>query len=739
MSTGVAAAGASVAAGAATDASRTTASPWAGWRDQRRTTLEALVRRLLDGAPMAEDRASAVSERMVRRLATLAPHQQVALGQALDLLGSRVAGWLACGRPVPFAEADAARQARWLDAWATSSVPALRTAFQAFRRLALGTHYSHAAVAAAIGHEGPLHTRAPHVPWEGPLPGAASAADGRIADDSAIEAAPDPDGPVARGVVDLRAAIAPRTPPAGVVRGADLDRDTHRTADVVVIGTGAGGAVAAARLAEAGLEVVILEEGRWFAAADFTEDEDTLAEQLYADGALRATDDLAVQLLQGRAVGGSTTVNWMIMLRTPEFVLEEWVREHGLDGYDAASLAPVFARIEHEVHARAVPDDAHSPNNRVILDGARALGWRARGAVINAKGCVRSGFCGVGCRYEARQGTLVTYVPRALAAGAVLHADACVQRIETRERDGGQGLPPLRRVHATVQDASRDASFSLTVDAPLVIVAGGAVGTPALLQRSGLGGDAVGQYLRLHPTTATLGVFAEEIVGSAGIPLSTVCDEHLRWNDTNHGFWLECPPFLPGLGSVAVPGWGRAHAARMASFRHLSSVIALTRDGADRRVSSGSVTARRDGGVSIRYALTGADAARVRASIEAAARLQLAAGAREVHTMHTTPLVLRHEADLARVRTAPVGANRVGLFSAHVNGTCRMGTDRRTAATSPDGERYGARGVHVCDGSLLPTALGVNPQATIMALATVVSERLAARYGSSLSSRGGTA
>jgi len=683
-----------------------------GWSPRQRITLTAVVARLLDGAPLLDARLAAVVTEVERRATRLAPHQQQELRQVLDLLDRRLVALASIGRPVPFAMAGEAAQTRWLSTWAASPVPALRSAFQAFRRLALGVHYSDPGVTAAIGHAGPLHPRDPEVPWEGPL-----------ADDSTAS----PDGPVAIGATDLRRTLAPAAPPAGVVRGADLPGDLHRTADVVVIGTGAGGAVAAERLARAGFEVVLLEDGALHQAADFTEQEATLAEQLYADGAMRATDDLAVQMLQGRAVGGSTTINWMIMLRTPDFVLDEWQRAHGLSGFDAATLAPVFDRVEREVHARPVSDDAHSPNNRVILDGARALGWSARSAVINAKGCVRSGFCGIGCRYDAKQGTLLTYVPRALAAGATLHADARADRIEVLERDSGHGTAPRKRVHATVRHGAR--TQTLTIDAPLVVVAAGAVGSPVLLQRSGLGGGAVGQYLRLHPTTATIGVFDREIVGSAGIPLSTMCDEHLQWDGTDYGFWLECPPFLPSLGAVAAPGFGRAHAARMTQFRHLSSVIALTRDGAETRTSSGRVQVARDGRVSIRYALTAPDAARVRASIEAAARLQLAAGAREVHTLHTTPIVVRRESELAQLRQLSVGANRVGLFSAHVNGTCRMGGDARTAVTSPEGERYGARGVYVCDGALLPTAPGVNPQETIMALATLVSERLAARYG----------
>lgn len=690
----------------------------ADWTAPRRRVLEALVARVIDGAPEAESARPAVVAEVQRRITSLSASKQRDLLRALDLLDSRVTGLATIGRPVGFSQANATQQSDWLWSWAQSRVAPLRTAYQAFRRLALGAHYSAPAVSAAIGYPGPLHTRETVVSWEGSIPNGAAA-----------DVAGDAVSPVARGHVDHRRAIRASKPPAGVITGAMLDRDTHRSADVVVIGTGAGGAVAAARLAEAGLEVVILEDGGYFSAADFTEQEAPLAEKLYADGALRATDDLAVQLLQGRAVGGSTTINWMIMLRTPDFVLDEWQRRFGLHDYTAAAMATAFDRVEREVNAQPVPDDAHSPNNRVILDGARQLGWRASTAIINAKGCVRSGFCGIGCRYDAKQGTLLTYIPRALALGATLHSDARVERVEMRERDSGTGTAPLKRVHAVVRTGA-NTSHQLTIDTPLVVIAGGAVGTPVLLQRSGLGGGSVGRFLRLHPTTATVGVFDREIVGSSGIPLSTMCDEHLQWQQSNYGFWLECPPFLPGLGAVAVSGFGPSHASLMRQFTKLSSVIALTRDGADVEHSSGSVQLKHNGDVSIQYDLAAADALRVQASIEAAARLQLAAGAREVHTLHAKPIVVRNEADLMNVRRASVSANRVTLFSAHVNGTCRMGTNANSAGCTPEGERFGARGVYVADGSLLPTALGVNPQSTIMALATIVSERIAARYGS---------
>ncbi len=521
----------------------------------------------------------------------------------------------------------------------------------------------------------------------------------------------------------------PRALPDGVITAATFRDGSVITADVIVIGSGAGGAVAAARLAEAGQRVVILEAGEFVPSDEFTEREAEMTERLYAEGGLRATDDLAVSMMQGATVGGSTTVNWMIMLRTPAHVLDEWARRFGLEGMDAASMAPVFDRIEHEVHARRVPDDAHSPNNRILIDGAQRLGWAVEAALINARGCVRSGFCGQGCRYDAKQGTQQTFIPRALAHGASLFANARADRIEVIARPGS-ALNALRtkRVSATIRTPrSPAAPRTLVLEAPIVIVAGGAVESPLLLQRSGMGGGGVGRFLRLHPTTAVIGVHDREINGATGIPLSAMCDEFIRRDANGYGFWLECPPLHPSIGSSAIPGFGASHAAMMRRFPSLASTIALTRDGSDLDKSSGSVLLDRRGNARISYALSRHDSANVAASIEAAARLQLAAGASEVHTLHSRPVVVRHERDLAQIRDRSVAANRLTLFSAHVNGTARIGTDPATSGVTPNGERHGVRGVYVFDGSMLPTGVGVNPQETIMALATVLTERLLAQ------------
>lgn len=267
---------------------------------------------------------------------------------------------------------------------------------------------------------------------------------------------------------------------------------------------------------------------------------------------------------------------------------------------------------------------------------------------------------------------------------------------------------------------------TITVDAPLVVLAGGAVGTPALLQRSALGGGGVGKWLRLHPTTAVAGLYDRDVHPGTGIPLSAVCDEHATAGVGGHGWWIECPPVHPMLAAVATSGFGAAHAARARELARTATFIVLARDGADPTRSAGSVRVDGRGRARVRYRLAPEDARSLARGIEAAARLHLAAGAREARTLHADPVVARTTRDVAAAGRRAVGPNQVTMFSAHVNGTCRLGADPRTSGCTPDGERHGARGLYVCDGALLPTAPGVNPQATIMALATVVARAAAA-------------
>ncbi len=645
-----------------------------------------------------------LSRALSERLRTAPPHIARQISLAASLLDHPIANLVVVRR---FARLSRdAGAASMFERWLTSRIALARGIGHGLRRFILSTYYAQPEPQAALGVLQPLHLREPQVPWEG-----------------ALQGTPRDDEPVARSV-DGRIADALRhpRPEPSQVRSASNWTDTHYfRADVVVIGSGAGGAVAAARLAEAGRDVILLERGRAVQASDFSEREHEIGADLFADRGLRTTDDQAFTLLQGATLGGGTTVNWMLMLRTPDHVLQEWADENGTEGMTAADLGRVFDRVEGETHATLVPDDAHNPPNRMLIAGARALGWQVESARINARGCVRAGTCSLGCRYRAKQSALEVYLPRAIAAGARVISDAAVERVVVTARDTGRGKPPQKRVHARTQGGGAE----LLVDAAVVVLAAGAVETPLILQRSGLGGGGVGRFLRLHPTTSVLARMPNETYPLAGAPQTSVCAEFARKRD-GYGYWIECPALTPGLAAAATSGFGAEHFTRIGQLSHIAPLIALVRDGVDKVKSSGSVSLGRGGVPRIRYKLAPDDAQHVRESIAASARIALAGGAVEVMTVHARPIIARTDADIAAILSASVAPNDVTLFSAHVNGTCRIGRDANNAGVMPNGERFGVRGLYVVDGSILPTAPGVNPQETIYALSTVLTERMVA-------------
>ncbi|MEO7966446.1 MAG: GMC family oxidoreductase [Gemmatimonadaceae bacterium] len=689
----------------------------------QRATVAALARCIVphafEAGPAECSRLPALVE---ARISNAPPATREELLLALRILDSRAARFALSGRAAPWGSLGTLEASERFAKWAVSLVPQARTIHQALRRLILATYYGTPQGRGDIGVLPPLATRIPRMSWEGPLEG----------DTNELPHHTESDEAIARVAGAARRPVYPRDvppfPDGAITVGASVGGDLQLTADAVVVGSGAGGAVAAARLAESGMQVVILESGPWVPSEDLNEDEERLTPMLFAEQGLRTTSDLAVSLLQGVGVGGGTRVNWMIMLRTPDHVLDEWQRSFGITGYDSATLAAVFERIEAEVRAAPVPDEAHSPTNRIIIDGARALGWRASAALINARGCVRAGTCSLGCRYGAKQDALATFLPRAFARGAHLYADVHVSHIEQMERASAGVRHPMKRVRGRLLDPTTGAALGkVTVRAPIVVLAAGAVETPALLQRSTLGGGGVGRYLRLHPTTCVTGLYEREMYPMAGIPLSAMCDEFITRGPNGYGYWIEAPAFSPVLAAVATSGFGATHRGLMQRLHQTATIISLVRDGADREMSNGEITLKCDGSPRIAYRLGPSDRKTLSASLEGAARLHFASGATEVRTLHTTPVVMHNESELAALNHATYGPNRISLFSAHLNGTCRMGTNPAISGATPEGERHGIRGVYVCDGSLLPTAPGVNPQETIMALSSLIAEGIVSR------------
>ena len=650
--------------------------------------LEAACRRIVPAAEAA-GRNTVLCDAVRARIALLSSFQRRRTLRALDILGSRVLALWLVGRPLPFHRLPPHVQDRMLSRCEHSRWSVLRLLFTGLKRLIAHTWYGLPEARDEIGHHGPLTNRGVEFGWEGPLAGAQPLVATRV-----------------RG----RERAAQRD--AQVMRAQDIARDLSISAEFCIIGSGAGGAVAACTLSEAGRDVVIVEAGPYYTAADFATHEHEALHTLYAENGMRGTDDLAVSILQGRCAGGGTTVNWMVMLRTPDYVLDEWARDYGVENMSPAEMRPVFEQFEADTNVTTVPDHAHSRVNRLLLDGSHALGWQAQGASVNARDCMRSGLCGFGCPYDAKQSALKNYLARALRAGARMYCDTAAERI-TATSSG-------TTVFARCANGKR-----VVVNAKYLVLAAGAVETPALLQRSGWGNHNVGRHLRLHPTTAVVGIHSEPVYAASGIPLTTYCSEFMQWRGT-YGCWIETPPFPAGLAAISMPGFGQMHRERMQQFPYLAPFIVLARDGIPADPSVGDVRWLRSGRVRIRYRLSESDRTLLVHGVESAARIQFASGAHTVFTLHRLPALLHSAREVNEVRALFQRAGDPVLFSAHVNGTCRMSAHERFGACNPEGALYGAKRMYVMDGSLLPTAPGVNPHETIAAVSLVLSRRLIA-------------
>lgn len=474
-------------------------------------------------------------------------------------------------------------------------------------------------------------------------------------------------------------------------------------ADVCVIGSGAGGAVVAAELAARGKQVVILERGGLCTETDFKGLELAGSSTLFLDRGIASTDDRSISLLAGSAVGGGTVVNWSTSLRLPASIREEWAQA-GIDGLDAHYDA---------VEARLDVDTNESPRNgpnAALERGLRELGLGARTIPRNVRGCGDCGHCGYGCRLGAKQSTLRTYL-----------ADAC--------RDGAQVVTgcEARRIEisngAVTGVVARVAGGELRVRTRMVALAGGALLSPAVLLRSGLGGSHAGRHLALHPVAVVAGEYRDAVPPWQGVPQSVV-SEGFDELTPGYGFRIECPPALPGILAASLPWWGSAqHRDEMSRASRTAPFILIVRDR-----EGGRVTVDRDGEAQVHYRVAPDSAALLTRAMVEGVRIHGAAGAVRVGTLHTPPLIFNGHSEIRNaegdIMARGVRPNRLTIFSAHQMATCRIGRDRASSVANPDGQIWDVRGLYVTDASAFPTSSGVNPMLSVMALARRTAQRM---------------
>jgi len=492
----------------------------------------------------------------------------------------------------------------------------------------------------------------------------------------------------------------------GIIDGAALVGDRTIHADICVIGSGAGGAPVAAVLAESGARVVVLEDGAHFPTSSLTGDPRTMLAQLYRDGGQTMTvGNTPIMIPVGRAVGGTTLVNSGTCLRTPASVFDEWVSELGLSQLAPGVLDPFYDAAEQSVSVGRVTPELAGRNARRIEAAATSLGWSSHYLTRNANGCVGSGVCAFGCPAGAKQHTAITYMARAHAAGAATYSRTRAQRVVVEN-----GV--VRGVEAATAGGA-----SVRVVASQVVVAAGTFHTPGLLHASGVRNPWLGRNLSVHPATAAWGVLDDEIDMGRGVPQSFAVDEF-----KDQGLMLEGISGPPSYLALSVPYSGDQHRELMAQYKNVAQFGLMIRDRSRGRVGVGRI-ARRIGTPVLHYNVGPEDTALLWRGVERLAELLFAAGAKRVMTPINGVRELT-DGDLTPLRAAAPRAERLKLMAFHPLGTARMAARREHGVLDADGRVHGVAGLYVADGSAVPTALGVNPQLTIMALATRLGHHL---------------
>ena len=506
---------------------------------------------------------------------------------------------------------------------------------------------------------------------------------------------------------DKAAEERPRWRPDQVV---PLAEDNEIECDVVVVGTGAGGAVVAKELAEKGLAVVMLEEGQYYQRKDFTGRTVDMNKKLYrAVGSTITIGNVGIPVPVGRSVGGTTTVNSGTCYRAPSRVLRKWRDELGLTELTGDHLEPYYQRVEEILGVAPAPARYLGGAAEAVARGAEKLGYRHKPLLRNAPDCDGKGVCCFGCPSDAKRSTNVSYVPLALRAGAMLYTGAKVDKILI---DQGRATGVSAR--------ATEGTPRLTVRARAVVLSCGTFHTAALLLENGLAkvSGQLGKNLSIHPATAAMAWYDDKLRGYNGIPQGYAIEEF-----HDEGILFEGATAPLDLGAATIPLLGKRFVDLVETIDHVAMFGYMIED-----TSRGRVFAR-NGEPIITYMLNDRDVARLKRGMEILARVFFAGGARSVMPFVHGFDELRGEADLARFRDARLGARDFDLTAYHPLGTCRMGADPRSSVVSPDHAVWDVPGLFVVDGSAVPSSLAVNPQVTIMALATRAADRIARRLG----------
>ena len=482
-------------------------------------------------------------------------------------------------------------------------------------------------------------------------------------------------------------------------------RDLTVDADVVVVGSGAGGGAVAAELAEGGRAVVVIEEGGHYTSKDFGLHAPTMIQKLYRNaGSAPILGKPNIIFSEGRCVGGSTVINGAMSWRTPEKVLKRWQWEHGLADMTPDALEPFFAKVEERVHVAPQDPESVGEDAHLMQRGADGLGYRWIPAMRSQKHCCGANNCAFGCPTDAKQSVLVTYVPRLLAAGGRLYSGCKIERVTT---DGQRATGVVGRFRHPETGAPGP---KLTVRARVVVLACGAVQTPVLLLKNGLANSSrqVGRNFLCHPNAKVVGIYDRPIHAWKGTIQGNQIREFL-----DEGIMITTSMVPPGLLAMSLPHFGAASWELMRDYDKMLTAGCLVED-----TGTGRVGVDLFGEAKMRYDVNDRDFANLIRGVALTAEILFASGARRVLLPFDFLPAIDSPDQIATLFAHPIPKDEVECLTVHAMGTCRMGVDKRSSVVDPHGESWDVPGLFVADASVFPGPIGVNPQITIMALAT---------------------
>ncbi len=484
--------------------------------------------------------------------------------------------------------------------------------------------------------------------------------------------------------------------------------------DLCVVGAGPGGMAVATLAAEAGLKVVVVEAGDLVTPADCTQREEDMLPRLLWHAGARTTADRRVRVVQGQGVGGSSLHNLNLCKRIPRSLRDRWPLEH----LPPERWEVLYDEVEALLGVSTIPEARQNEANRLLRKGCEGLGWRGGALRHNRTGCVGSGFCALGCAYDAKNNALKVFARRFVAAGGELRT--LTQAVRIRHRQGRVAGLSVAHLDGTTRRPVRREEIL----ADRICLAASATGTAAILQRSRVPGE-VGQSLHLHPGAVVVGDFEQPVRAWTGIPQSYECTEWIDFEQPNRRAWITAAFAHPASAATMVPGHGASHRDWMTRYAHLLGLGVMIHD-----ETRGTVETDGDLGLRIDYHPGRSDQAQLVAGMRAAARLLFAAGARRVLIPSRPPRVI-HDADaIGEAEARALAGGRLELTAVHPMGTVPMGDDPENHAVDSRGRHHHLRGLWVGDGSLFPGSIGVPPQLSIYALGLHVGRSLLEAIGS---------